>query len=114
MQWCKNVRHLTRAAFLADPPLAKYANIWDIDILLNYLGTLHPESDLPIQVLARKTCSLLAVLFISRSSSLVALVPTYQVVNGEVQIPIQGLEKPPDCLPSAGRLGKINEKYNQP
>ena len=60
------IKRLTRAAFLANPPIPRYSNIWDIEVLLNYLETLHPPNRLTDMELSMKTLALLSILSISR------------------------------------------------
>ena len=103
----KIIKRITRACFLEDPPIPKYGDIWDADILLNYLATLTPHSDLSDIDLSRKTLCLISILSISRSSSLAALGPSYQVIDGEVFIPLVKLEK-------TGRPGAIRGEARFP
>ena len=38
----KNLKRLTKAVFIEEPPLAKYASIWPADKVLGYLITQFP------------------------------------------------------------------------
>ena len=84
---------MTKACFNVSPPPAKYAEMWDADKLLQYLETLHPNSELSIYDLGMKAVSLLTVLSLSRQSSLAALGPSFQCIDNQVKIPLVGLEK---------------------
>lgn len=63
------IKRLTRATFIANPPIPRYSQIWDVDQLLGYLETLHPPDRLTDMELSMKTLALLSVLSISRSLS---------------------------------------------
>ena len=89
----KIVKRLARATFLANPPLARYSDIWDVDIVMKYLETLEPLNTLSDFDLGLKTHALCALLSISRASSIVGLLPRFQVVGEEVVIPLATLEK---------------------
>ena len=43
------------------PPLSKYAEIWDLNIVLNYLRTLSPASSLSLEMLTKKLASLIVI-----------------------------------------------------
>ena len=95
------VRRLTRAAFIANPPLPRYTDIWDVDKLLSYLETLHPLSRLSDFELGMKTAALVTIFSLSRASSVAALGPSFQLAGEEVIIPLVALEK-------TGRPGTID------
>ena len=89
----KPIVSVTRAAFLHNPPLPRYTNIWNVNQLLEYLETLSPLDELSDIDLSMKTYALFAVLSISRASSATKLEPRFQLVGEEVLIPLAGLEK---------------------
>ena len=89
----RTITRVTRATFIMNPPIPRYADIWDVDQLLRYLESMHPLNSLSDIDLSMKTYTLFAVLSISRASSAVALMPTFQLVGQEVVIPLAGLEK---------------------
>ena len=37
-----SIKRLTRAIFIANPPLPRYVDVWDVNKLLSYMGTMHP------------------------------------------------------------------------
>ena len=61
----KVVKRLTRACFIEKPPLPRYSDIWDMNVLVRHLESM---DDLEISVLdlGMKTLALLAILSISR------------------------------------------------
>ena len=70
----KLVKRITKACFKLAPPIPKYADMWNADVLMDYLATLHPNS-------------------LSRQSSVAVLGPRFQSVDNLIIIPIMGLEK---------------------
>ena len=87
------MKSITRATFIANPPLPRYTDIWDVEILLNYLETLFPLQSLSDFDLGLKTYCLCAIFSISRANSVTQLEPRFQLVGEEVVIPLAGLEK---------------------
>ena len=51
-----------KGVFELKPSLPKYKNIWDVNIVLTYLSSLHPPQDLTLKDLTYKTAMLLALL----------------------------------------------------
>ena len=89
----RQVKSVTRATFITNPPIPRYTHIWNVDTLLSYLETLYPLDTLSDFDLCLKTCALCAIFSISRSSSLAGLGPSFQRVDDEVIIPLNILEK---------------------
>ena len=87
------VKRITKACFNIAPPIPKYADMWNLDVLMNYLAKLHPNKDLSLRYLGIKTASLISILSISRQSTVTVLGPSFQLVGDSVVIPITGLEK---------------------
>ena len=87
------IKRLTRAVFIEEPPLARYASIWPVDKVLNYLATLYPHTDISIQQLGMKTLTLLSLASISRTSSVALLGPDLQMRGDDILFSINGLEK---------------------
>ena len=56
--------------FELKPSLPKYKNIWDVNIVLTYLLSLHPPQDLTLKDLTYKTAMLLALLSGQRCQTL--------------------------------------------
>ena len=82
------IKRVTKACFNSAPPLPKYSDMWDADVLMQYLESMHPNSELSTYDLGVKAVSLLTVLSISRQSSVAALAPQFQFINDEVHINI--------------------------
>ena len=89
----KHVKRVTKAVFNVSPPIAKYANIWPVDKLLVFLGTLYPHEDLTVSQLGMKCLSLISLTSVSRSSTVALLGPDVQVLGDEFVFSICGLEK---------------------
>ena len=73
--------------------IPRYSDIWDVDVLLTYLETLHPPQDLNDYMLGVKTCTLLTIFSLSRASTIKSLAPQYQLKGDDLVIPIVTLEK---------------------
>ena len=87
------IKRLARACFLEKPPVPKYGDIWDVDILVRHLATMHPPESLSTMDLSCKTAALFFILSLSRSSSVAAAGPSYQLVEDTVIIPLVTMEK---------------------
>ena len=59
-----------KGVFQLKPSLPKYRNIWDVNIVLTYLSSLHPPKDLTLKDLTLKTTMLLALLSGQRCQTL--------------------------------------------
>ena len=89
----KNVKRLTKAVFIEEPPLAKYASIWPADKVLGYLSTQFPHDRLSDYQLGVKLLALVSLASISRSSTVALLGPDVQCVGENILFSIRGLEK---------------------
>jgi len=89
----KLVKRITKACFKLAPPIPKYADMWNADVLMDYLATLHPNSDLSLRDLGIKSAALISILSLSRQSSVAVLGPRFQAVDDNIILPIMGLEK---------------------
>ena len=87
------VKRVIKGAFNIKPPMPRYSDIWDIDVLLRSLAEMHPPDSLSDYLLSAKTCALLSILSLSRASTVASLGPQLQVIEGEVILPITQLEK---------------------
>ena len=101
------IKRVTRACFNQAPPIPKYSDIWDVDKLMTFLETLHPNSSLSTFDLGMKAVALISSLSICRQSSVAAMCPQYQVVNNQVVIPLSKLEK-------TSRPGKLRHEVVLP
>ena len=87
------VKRASKACFNIDPPIARYSQMWDADTLLSSIESLPAESQLSTMELGVKLVSLIAILSLNRQSSLAALGSSFQLVDGNVHLPILKLEK---------------------
>ena len=101
------IRRITKACFNQAPPIPKYSDMWDVDQLLVFLETLHPNADLSTFDLGMKAVALISSLSICRQSSVAVLAPQYQVVDNSVVIPLTKLEK-------TSRPGKLRHEVVLP
>ena len=101
------IKRVTRACFNQAPPLPKYSDMWDVDKLMVFLETLHPNSSLSTYDLGMKAVALISSLSISRQSSVAVLGPQYQVIDNNVVIPLTNLEK-------TSRPGKLRHEVVLP
>ena len=65
----KDIKRVTRACFLEDPPIPRYTDIWDVDILLGHLESMYPHENLTDLELSMKAAALVAINTISRSNT---------------------------------------------
>ena len=87
------LKRVTKACYNECPPLPRYAHIWEANTLLERLETMWPHNTLSLLELSQKTTSLIAILSLSRRSSLTILSPQFQVVDNTIRVPIMALEK---------------------
>ena len=59
-----------KGVYNLNPPQARYADTWDVSVVLNYLKTLSPDSELTLKMLTLKLVMLLALVLASRCHSL--------------------------------------------
>lgn len=64
---------LMKGCFNLNPPRARYAVMWDVSIVLNYLSTLYPVEDLSLKMLTLKLIALMALCSAARAQTLSAL-----------------------------------------
>ena len=67
----------TKAVFNVNHPLPRYSAVWDVEILVSYLETMHPPESLSLFDLGAKTMSLISLSSISRSSTVRLLAPDF-------------------------------------
>ena len=84
----KLVKRITKACFNLAPPIPKYANMWNADVLMSYLAKQYPNSDLSLKDLGIKAVALISILSLSRQSSVAALAPEFQVAEDKIFIPL--------------------------
>ena len=89
----KKVRRVTKAVFNVNPPLPRYSAIWDVEILVSHLETMHPPESLSLFDLGAKTLSLISLSSISRSSTVSLLAPDFTLQGDTIIFFITGLEK---------------------
>ena len=87
------VRRVVKGTFNINPPMPRYTDIWDVDVVLRSLAKSHPPNSLTDYELSVKCCTLLSILSLSRVSTVSALGPEFQLVDDEVVLPIRKLEK---------------------
>ena len=62
----KMVKRITKACFIEKPPIPRYGDIWDVDMVLEHLEKLHPPESLSDTEFGRKTATLTFILSLSR------------------------------------------------
>ena len=82
----KIVCNAVKAVFRLRPPLPKYKETYDVTIVLDYLKSLPPNSQLSLKQLSYKTLFLLTVATISRVSSVAQLGPDLSINKVNVSV----------------------------
>ena len=95
------VKTLMKGILRGNPPLPKHHEIWDVDIVLNYLCSLPKNEDLDLKTLSKKLAVLLAIISPKRTSEIARLDRRYMKFNTEgVLFTLPGLSKTQtDCTP---------------
>ena len=75
------VSKVMKGIFRASPSLPKCTVIWDPAIVLNYINSLPPNSQLMLETLTKKLCFLLALLSGQRSQSIGSLRLTHYYID---------------------------------
>ncbi|XP_062601222.1 uncharacterized protein LOC134262915 [Saccostrea cucullata] len=88
------IKRYLKGVFVKRPTLPKYTCTWDVSIVINYLKTLFPLSELSLKLLSCKTLMLLALLTGQRGQTLHLLTVDDVVVgNDHVEIRYSSLLK---------------------
>ena len=90
-----------RGILKGNPPLPRYKEIWDVDIVLKYLLSLEENCDLSLRDLSKKLVVLLAITAPKRASEIARLDKKFMVINSEgATFQLTGLSKTQkDCNP---------------
>jgi len=67
------VKRFLKGVFELRPPLPRYKYIWDVSIVLNFLGNYYPNEDLSLRVLSHKCATLLALSSMQRIQTLASI-----------------------------------------
>lgn len=83
-----------RGILKENPPMPKYRELWDIDIVLRYLKGLPKNKDLTIKMLSKKLTILLAIASPKRVSELARFDVRFMTMTPEyVTFRLPGLSK---------------------
>jgi len=95
------IKNLMRGILKGNPPLPRYKEIWDVDIVLKYLLSLPKNSELSLKILSKKLVTLLAITAPIRASEIARLDKRFMLLNNEgVSFQLPGLCKTQkDCNP---------------
>lgn len=89
-----SVKRFMKGVFELRPPVPRYKFIWDVSIVLNFLGEFFPNDTLSLKVLTFKCAMLLALSSMQRIQTLHAIcVDDVNFTNDLVYIPIYKLLK---------------------
>ena len=69
----KLVIRFIKGVFEMKPVLPKYSNKWNVNVMLNCLGLLHPHNNLTVKELSQKLAMLLALLSRQRCQTILKL-----------------------------------------
>ena len=67
------VSRFHKGTFTTRPALPKYKEVWDVNMVLEHLKTLHPAETLPLKLLSFKIVMLMAILSGQRCQTIHAL-----------------------------------------
>lgn len=88
------VKRFMKGVFELKPPIPRYNFIWDVSVVLSFLGNYFPNEDLSLKVLSYKCAMLLALSSMQRVQTLhVINVENIEFTNDFVFIPIYKLLK---------------------
>ena len=65
-----SVKRFLKGVFELKPPFPRYKFVWDVSIVLSFLGNFFPHEDLPLNVLSYKCAMLLALASMQRVQTL--------------------------------------------
>ena len=89
-----SVKRFLKGVFTLRPPIARYNNIWDVNIVLEYIKKIYPYEGMPLYLLTYKLVMLLALTSAQRVQTLHVLNIEEFVVEEEfIKIPIHDLLK---------------------
>ena len=89
-----SVKRFMKGVFELKPPLPRYNDIWDANIVIDFLKTFYPNSNLPLSILTYKLVMLLALSSSQRAQTLRMInVKNVKFYSDYVDIPIYGLMK---------------------
>lgn len=57
----ERIKRFFKGVFRLRPPMPRYNETWDTSLVLNYLSTVHPNQNLPLDQLSKKLITLLAL-----------------------------------------------------
>ena len=84
-----------KGTFTTRPALPKYKEVWDVNMVLEHLKTLHPADTLPLKLLSFKIVMLMAILSGQRCQTIHALTTrNMKVSNTKVMFIVNDLLKP--------------------
>ena len=99
------ITRLVKGIFNVRPPLPRYSNTWDVQIVLNFLQALGKSETLPLKTLTLKMVFLLAITRPSRSADL------SQLDISRMSVKENGVSFLPSTLAKQSRQGKPIENF---
>ena len=88
------VSRFLKGTFTTRPALPKYKEVWDVNMVLEHLKTLHPAETLPLKLLSFKIVMLMAILSGQRCQTIHALTTrNMKVSNTKVMFIVNDLLK---------------------
>lgn len=95
------VKRLLKGILRKNPPLPRYKETWDIDLILKYFMSLSDNSELDMKTLSKKLATLLAITAPKRASEIVRLDTRFMHIGDDgVTFQLPGLSKTQsDCTP---------------
>lgn len=88
------VKRFMKGVFELRPSIPRYKYIWDVSIVLNFIGNFYPNEDLSLPVLSFKCVMLLALSSMQRVQTLKAInVTSIKFFTDSVLIPIKSMLK---------------------
>ena len=99
------VKQVMAGIFNKRPPLPRYTNTWDVDVVLNHIQNMPSNKDLCLKNLSIKTATLIALTSAARASEICALDTKFmQITDSEISFTVTDLTKTRKVKDTCGKV----------
>ena len=99
------VKQVMAGIFNKRPPLPRYTNTWDVDVVLNHIQNMPSNKDLCLKNLSIKTATLIALTSAARASEICALdTKCMQITDSEISFTVTDLTKTRKVKDTCGKV----------
>ena len=99
------VKQVMTGIFNKRPPLPRYTNTWDVDVVLNHIQNMPSNKDLCLKNLSIKTATLIALTSAARASEICALDTKFmQITDSEISFTVTDLTKTRKVKDTCGKV----------